>query len=378
MCIGSEEGAKYPIARTKIHDWSEYEPSLSEHGLVRSLLAGTLRTWVENEALSNPLAIRWVYLIWNHQAHYICQEISKWLDDPYALGILPRMLQELGQQRSSAEAMKKIASLRGEAAIYRLLRTNGFSVGWVRDAADWQVEDRLISVKTKLPLGHVYEVVAQAIRAAQGIVENQHCQKIRSVQLQNMDRLTDRDLAHVLSIIDQDLEVILEQWLGLHKQDGQVSGRYQFFEMSPTSVYVVIAVPDGSGKNIGEITLEVDSTRDNIVSINHGMNAWWGEPLDLQWVRARVSEKLDEVNTANVRCRDVIEAWVNLIIHPRNEKWIRDNLTVLHSEVSGVAADYDFPVTVCLYPQWEYILKKPVIWTYHSGIGETLNSFPSV
>jgi hypothetical protein len=289
------------------------------------------------------------------------------------------MLQELGRQRSAAEAMKKIASLRGEAAVYRLMRTNGFSVGWVQDAADWQVEDRLISVKTKLPLGYVYEVIAQAIRAAQGIAENHYCQKIRSVRLQNMDRLRDRDLAHVLSIINQDLEDILAQWLELHEQSGQVSGRYQFFEMSPTSVYVGIAMPDSSGRYIGEFTLEIDSARDNIISINNDMDAWWGgELLDLQWVRTRVTEKLNEVDRTNERRRDVIEAWVNFIIHPRNEKWIRNNLTLLHKEVSRVAAEYDFPITVCLYPQWEYILKKPVLWAYHSGIGEALNGPPSV
>jgi len=376
MSIGYGKGAKYPIARVKIHDWAEYGPSLSEHGLVRSLLEGTLRSWVENERLSNPLAIPWVYLVRNHQAHYVCQELSKWLDAPYALGILPRMLQELGQQRSSAEAAKKIASLRGEAAVYRLLRTSGYPIDWVQDAADWQVGDRLISVKTKLPLQHGYEVAAQAIRAASGIVENQHCQQIRSVHLEKMNQLTDKNLAHVLSIIDQQLEVILEHWVDLHEQHGQVLGRYEFFEMKPSSLDIVIAAPDDPKKSIGEIVLEMDSTSDNSLYINHDMNAYWTEPLDLLWVRARVSEKLNEVKTANTRCQDKIEAWVNLIIHPRNEKWIRDNLAILHRQISAVAEDYDFPVTVCLYPQWGCILKQLLLWTYQSGIGETLTRVP--
>ncbi len=374
MCIGIEKGAEYPIGRTKIHDWTEYEPNLSEHGLLSSLLAGTLRTWVENTALSNPLAIRWVYLVRNHQAHYICREISKWLDDPYALGILPWMLQELGRQRSSAEAMKKIASLRGEAAVYRLLRSNGFSVGWVRDAADWQVEGRLISVKTKLPLGHVYEVVAQAIRAVQGIEENHHCRKIRHVQLQNMERLRDEDLAHVLSIIDQDLEDILTQWLELHEQSGQVSGRYQFFEMGPTSVYVSITMPDALGKNIGKITLEIDSAKESIVSINYDMNAWWYEPLASKWLRSRISGYLDEVKRTNATLQSSAEAWINLVIHPRNAEWVRDNLSNLHDAVTQIAVPYSFPITVCLFPEYDFTLKAPILWSYGGSIGEDLNA----
>lgn len=48
------------IALEDTHIWANYEPGLCEAPLVRKYLEGTLRKWVEDRRIHNPLVLPWL------------------------------------------------------------------------------------------------------------------------------------------------------------------------------------------------------------------------------------------------------------------------------------------------------------------------------
>ncbi len=280
------------------------------------------------------------------------------------------MLSELGQQTNAAEAMKKIASLRGEADTYRLLRQSGYRIEWIGKRADWKVGERQVSVKTKLPLDNNYEIVAQALLAERAVEENEIMRNLRSIRLRKMGSLSDTNLSHVVSVIQRKLCGVLVDWIRNGKRHGE-GNAYRFVACKGgRELSMTLQAPDDDQAALGTLILNRGDSHGKRVrfSLNYDLNTWMYDSLNQQWFEKLLKAKLQEIQG----CKET-EAWINVIVHPRHEERIVGNLQMLRGAAECAIKEYDFPITICLYPGMEYVLKKPIVWSFGDSIGASID-----
>lgn len=369
MTIGILACPSRTVDMEQLHDWTLYQDALENHAFVGQMLGGVLRSWIENERLLNPLAIRWIYLLWERRAEILCKELTSWLKEPIALGIVPQMLSELGCQSSAMEAMKKIGSLHGEALTYRLLSQSGYAVAWIESGGDWRVDSRVVSVKTKLPLEQPFEIAAQTFRSIQAVSANRLSRNVSHVQLRRFNDLPDAQLAKVLHTMQFEIEESLRLWVDERLETGSVGESSKFAEIRSGEELLFSCLDDNQAP-LAEIEFAVEKERVGLTAINHDLNAWCYEELDTDWLCRAISERL-----LGAASSDASEAWINVPIHPRYERFLYENarevcLTIRRCVQNKVA----LPYTVCLCPEWEYLLRKPIVLAFGDSIGVALDA----
>lgn len=367
-----ERLSRTTIERERLHEWRHFESKLARDPWVEGLLDTTLRSWVANTELDNPLAIRWVYLVWNEQLHYLHRTLESWIGTPMDLNILELMLAELGSYRCSADAEQKIESLTCEAAVYRLLRVNWPEIERLGSAGDWGAGQRRISVKSELPLELTYKIVDHALRAWQAIANNRHARLIKYVRLVHLDTVDCRSLPVILRFIDTDLDCVVGHWLRDGATNGELPGEYRYVRTGGGKLQLALLDPSDHSRKIAELEFETGKDDQSLVDIAYDKNSWWYEPLDEAWLQSRLRGHLEKVSAENEQADRTIEAWVNLFVHPRNEAWILDSLSEIQRLLRHVARDFEFPVSVCLHPEWVYKMGAPCVWSFNGGIGDEL------
>jgi hypothetical protein len=367
-----ERMSRTTLTRSELRNWDHYASPLGRDPQVAALVGERLRSWVQDENLSNPLAIDWVYRLWNDQLYYVRADLNSWLGNSAYSGVLAEMLGELGQYRSPAQAEQKIESLRCEAATFRILKPSFPYIERSHSGGDWLIGSRDISVKSKLPLELTYRIVDHALHAWQAIAENVHARHISRICLIRLDAADHASLERILGFIDHDLEKVVALWVDGGCRTGEIPGECQFVQMNAGRLYVSVRSPASEAKPIGELTLEAKTSASELVSISYDKNAWFYEKIDGRWLALRLTEPLREIQEANARADHVIEGWLNLLIHPRNAEWVRDNIDEVRRTAADVTMEYEFPASVCLFPEWSYVLASPIIWAFRGGIGQEL------
>ena len=370
--MGIERISRTTVPRTQVHEWAHYQSLLRGDLELERLLGQRLKTWVEDKSLSNPLAIRWVYLVWNAQLHYIRNDLDSWLNGPTTRDALAKMLAELGDYSCPGHAEQSIESLRCEAATFRVLRSAFPAIERLDSDGDWGTNGRRISVKSVLPLELTYRIAEYALRAWQTIEENVHARRIGRIGLLRLGATDYVSRARIIAFIDRCLEEVVEQWLGQGRRDGEIPNECRFAQMTTGQLYVAVVDPADNSRHIAEMTLEKKTDASDLVSVSCDKNTWYYEPISGAWLTRRLTDALDKIREEHERGRHPIEGWVNLFIHPRNAKAVWDNIDGIKSVVSDAMKEYEFPCSFCLFPEWSYVLTLPIVWSFRGAIGEEL------
>jgi hypothetical protein len=376
-----------PISLRAARDWSTYEANLSLTPRVRKHLEDTLRSWVTESGIRNPLVLPWVRILADGTLETLETHFGV-LESTIGETSLSRLVRDLLRKKGPAlDIRRDVAALYGEIIAFEKLKDMGAkSVDKITVDGDWLADGLTVSVKTILDTDHNYTQIEDAIEGYAYLEECPSLRRVGSVRVTDGKGLDNEFMRKILWLIDEDLESILlfvaeglgfPAWCNCSIEALRIpeiahadeKGRMVLKVARHGCKLLRISIddiragepPDGDGHTV---CLEMESRDDNscAFSITNDLNVWWGVPdVDRERLGRQICGRVQEVSTKSVvrSGRDFV-GWINIAIHPSLQQGIARQPERFRQFLSQRIGEPSFPIVVLAYGGFE-LAKRPFV-----------------
>jgi hypothetical protein len=376
-----------PVCLSDARDWSLYEDGLAHIPLARKYLGETLRSWVEESGIPNPLVLPWVRALYDGTLLFLerhLEDLEATLGVPNLEDLLDDLLRKTGP---ALDLRRDVAALYGEIVAFRGLRYMGAkSIQKVTTRGDWHADGVDISVKTILGIDHNYQQIEDSLEGNGYLEECPTLRRMRHIQLQKGRGLDNELMTKALRLLDHGLERLLAfllddfgypDWYHFSLEGLRIPGAASMDESGKLSLKamrydersILLVLEDiragESSDSVGhglEMEFEVRDDDAHAFSTNNDLNAWWGMPeIDQKRLGKQIASKVEEIMRKR-RQGSPLAGWINIEMHPSLQKGIAAKPESLGRFVSEWVGKCDIPLLVHALGGFE--LARPVTCSF--------------
>ena len=372
-----------PVSLSEAGNWSLYEDGLAETPLVRKYLEETLRSWVEQSGVPNPLVLPWVRALYDGMLSFLephLADLETMLGDSNLAALVDDLLRKAGP---ALDLRKDVSALYGEVVAFRGVRGMGAkSIQKMTSRGDWHADGVDVSVKTILDIDHNYQQIEDSLEGNAYLEEFPTLRRMRHIQLRKGRGLDNELMSKVLRLLDHGLERLLAFLLddfgypdwhyfsleGLRVPEvvpADERGRLSLKAMRHGNRSILLVLEDiraGESSSLGGHGLEMDfeerSDNTHAFSTNNDLNTWWGmQEIDQERLGKKIAVKAEEI-TSKKREGSPLAGWINIETHPSLQKGIAAKPEALKRFASEWVGECDIPILIHAFGGFE--LAKPV------------------
>jgi len=372
-----------PVCLSETRNWSLYENGLAKMPLVRKYLGDTLRSWVEEAGVPNPLVLPWVRALYDGSLSFLEPHLAD-LEAELGRSNLEALIDDLLRKTGPALDLRKdVAALYGEIVAFRGLRDMGAkSIQKVTSRGDWHADGVDVSVKTILDIDHNYQQIEDSLEGNAYLEEFPTLRRMRHIQLRKGRGLDNELMSKVLRLLDHGLERLLAfllndfgypDWHYFSLEGLRVPevvpvderGRFSLKAMRHGSQSILLVLediragePPGSDGHGLEMDFEKRDDDAREFSTSNDLNAWWGMPeIDQKRLGEKIAGKARAIMSKK-REGLPLAGWINVETHPSLQQGIAARPEALEQFASKWVGECDIPLLVHAFGGFE--LAKPV------------------
>lgn len=192
------------IRKDDLNKWNKYSQNICKYPCIDKYLSKIIKEWVEK--YGNPLQIPWV--LWSYIDRLKeLNEAFKLLEERAGKETVNKLMNELNTYKpeSAYEILNKIHSLIGEITVFFELSKKYKNIRKINSMGDWECNNSIVSVKSKLILDFNYQIIENFIKSLFYIEENYILRKYGEIEIKDSYK----------NIDDVFLKKIITEWEGV-------------------------------------------------------------------------------------------------------------------------------------------------------------------
>ena len=376
------------ISNEEIKQWEKYSSKLEKYPIVKKYLEKHLKKWVESPKVLNPLAIPWIYELFNDNLNWLEDRLQMFESDLNQENI-ERVLREFkkgfekGREISDMpvdEISKKLSSLEKEIIVYSFLRwkycKEYTKIQKIFKIGDWKCSNNsgnelIVSVKAKLELDFNFQIIENYLKGMFHIKENDILRAINYINISKGKNLTDSFRKQVISYLEKEFIGDFVSILG----DGLFVEGSKIFKHLKINIdfdrfdrrKVTFHFSTKSGSEI-KITFKNDPNKNkDIVDFDCDTNTFFkGEEMDLKALKNWIGGHLGGFDKSYAKEKDFVGIFV-YPVHHKHIDYLNQNSDVVKIELEDFIGNKEYPIIVIFYPQHKFDHYKSHIFESAKG-----------
>jgi len=376
------------ISKAEIKQWKRYSSNLEKYPIVKKYLEKHLKKWVESSKVSNPLAIPWIYELFNDNLNWLEDRLQMFesnLDQENIERVLREFKKGFEKDREISdmpvdEISKKLSSLEKEIIVYSFLRRKYCKeytkIQKIFKIGDWKCSNNsgnelIISVKAKLELDFNFQIIENYLKGMFHIEENSILRDFNHVSISKGKNLTDSFRKQIISYLEEkfieDFVNILGDGLFIeeNRELENLKVKIQFSRVKRPEVSFHFSTEFG---NEIKITFKNDPNKNkDIVDFDCDMNTFFkGEEMDLKALKNWIGGHLGGFDKGYAKKKDFVGIFF-YPVHHKHIDYLNQNSDVVKMELEEFIRHKEYPIIVIFYPQHKFDHYKSHIFESAKG-----------
>lgn len=380
------------ISKNDLNNWSYYSNNIGSLIYVKKYLQDVLKYWVEN--IGKPLSIPWVLDLFEGKLDWLDKKLGK-LEERLKEDNLEKLLEELQRTKPSDEANKKIFSLEGEIFVFRELSKKYKNIKKIEEDGDWEYNNTIGSVKSKLCLDFNYRLIENTLRGLFFIKENDVLRNYNYIRLGDRKNIGDKFRQKIICFLEEDLNDLLSSLRPNYiLEEMRLRRDYYDDKQSKDLGYLLVNIYEcGNSKDKGieiiikedrpgepelnhkiEIILEKKTKGYPTSNIPYDTDSYWVDdkidPEFPNFIKDCIEKNVGEFDESFEKVKNkyknkYFEGWINIAVHAMHENYIIKNSEEIQRYIGNVIGTKDYKIHVA----FQFGL-EPIVFSFFKGVAQ--------
>jgi len=379
-----------PIPLSLAKDWSTYEENLASTPLVARYLTNTLRQWVRNPQIPNPLVLPWIRILVDGSLNSLKRplaDLEESMGESALSELLFDLLQKHAKRKPAMHIQRDISALFGEIMAFRRLKEMGArDIAKISSRGDWLADGVTVSVKTVLDVDHNYGQIEESLKGLAYLEEAPFMRSIRDIRIFGGKGLDNEFMSKTLKLIENSLEKILgfllsdmgsRDWYYIMGEieairvpevaDKSETGRFHIKACRSDRTTLSLDIEDiregeSTESKAHGIRLSMRLREDDslVFSTDNDLSAWYGWPeVDQARLGNKILRKLEQIESKYNGDATRFAGWISIETHPKFQPGIATFPAKTRDFLERLVEHKEYPVFFLLYGGFE--LAKPLL-----------------